>query len=702
MTQPPVFEWATSTGGLVVGGLTLTAAQWIENQPAGNVTYGLVDYLASGNPDLSGVAESHRLDVSGFANAVNNGVHYIVSANNSTKKIRVRMTARTDATADETGASADADIYDLGALKQEPSAQKQAQGYIPGEKPNAQQLNWMLNSFGAWTGYIATGAAGVIPATDLTALAAIDTTGFTSRAALVANIGMYRWQSGSALTADGYTVVDSDVDGQWVLESASAQPVIADDDLTLARGGRYIVDAATAKTLTLPASIRPGYELEIVNQGAGGFVINTNNGQKLRDADTEYGPLPTSIENIDPYTAIRLMATDSDTFTVMSKNGTIDIFQDNLLWSTYTKTAFSTTSTSYVDAQEVSFRTRNAGSRILALVSVDFTGTSNPGRIAITFNNGAQDFVYENTTASGLGDQGIIIPQMSGVLSPGNHTVTVEIRSESGGAFAGNVHIICHEVESARYLGEQSFSGGTVSAGNSDNFGSITATFSGSPAIMLCGVVKGQGGTSSPYADIWGVNITQSNSDLGGGGRQTWRPTAGSQWQTVSMLRMVKPGGSAYPTSGNDLGMRIIVSGSNSMQSITGKTYAIALPTSDVTDFEASSAVAGSPTGTTWVTVRELDAVLSEQSDLYIVARASHSGTSGPRPRARLLVDSVDVTGTVQFTSSSGSGSVHLAAMVEGLAAGTRNIELQISLSSSGTYGGAAAGIMAYRVRDAA
>jgi hypothetical protein len=701
MAQPEVFNWATSTGGLVVGPLTITAAQWVENQQDGDVLYGLIRYTCSGSPALSGVLQSHRLDVSGFTNALNNGVHYIVSADNVGKTITVRMTARTDATADQAGASATGNVYDIGALLQKPSPQKQAQGYIPSEKPNAQQLNWMLNAFGNWTQYIATGDAGIIGAADLTALAAIDTTGFTGRAALVADIGAYRWVSGSALTADGYTVVDSDVAGQWVLEAASPQPVIADDDLTIARGGRYIVDAATAKTLTLPADIRPGYEIEIVNQGAGGFVVSTNSGQKLRDADTEYGPAPTSIENLDPYTAIRLMATDTDTFTMMSKNGAIDIFQDNLLWSVYTKTAFSTTSTSYVDAQEVTFRTRNAGSRILALVSVDFGGTANLGRIAITFNGGSQDFIYQDTTSGGAGAQGIIIPQMSGTLSPGNHTVTVEIRSESGGTFAGNVQIVCHEVESGRYLGAGTFTGQTVNVGNTSNFGVITATFSGSPAIMLCGVAKCQAVGGDVLATISGVNITQSNADIGGGGTQEIRQNATSVWGSASMLKMVKSGGSAYPASGDQLGMRINASlFGTSAGSIDGRTYAIALPAADVTDFEASTTVAGSPTGTSWVTVRELDATLSEQSDLYLVASARHSGTSGPRPRARILVDSVDVTGTVPFSVNTGSGSVHLSALVEGLAAGTRSIELQISLSGSGTIGLSSAQIMAYRVRD--
>jgi hypothetical protein len=219
MTQPPVFNWATSVGGTVVSGLTITAAEWIENQKDGDVLYGLNLCKCSGSPDLSGVLQSHRLDVSGMANPLNDGVHYIVSADNTGKTITVRMTARTDATANETGSSGSADVYDLGALLQAPSSQKQSQGYIPAEKPNAQQLNWMLNSFGQWTNYLATGDAGIIGAADLTALAAIDTTGFTGRAALVAGIGTYRWVSGSALTADGYTVIDSDVSGQWVLNA---------------------------------------------------------------------------------------------------------------------------------------------------------------------------------------------------------------------------------------------------------------------------------------------------------------------------------------------------------------------------------------------------------------------------------------------------------------------------------------------------
>ena len=268
MTQPPVFEWATSTGGLVVGGLTLTAAQWIENQVSGNVTYGLVDYTASGSPDLSGVAESHRLDVSDFANALNNGVHYIVSANNATKKIRVRMTARTDATADETGASAAADVYDLGALNQEPSAQKQAQGYIPGEKPNAQQLNWMLNLLSKWTDYLTNDSPGLIVTADLTELAAVDTTGFVERGAVSEADGLYTWVPGNALPVSSPTVIDSDVDGQWVqrLSAASVQNVASGPGIDVQiSGGTATVSAIEA--------LRTNYA-EVTQSGHGFAVRN--------------------------------------------------------------------------------------------------------------------------------------------------------------------------------------------------------------------------------------------------------------------------------------------------------------------------------------------------------------------------------------------------------------------------------------------
>ncbi|MBF2051968.1 MAG: hypothetical protein IGS03_00715, partial [Candidatus Sericytochromatia bacterium] len=218
MTQPPVFNWATAVGGTVIGGLTLTAAEWVENINQGLLSYGVIEYSCSGSPDLSGVLQGHRLVASDFSSDLNNGTFPVLSANNSSKKIRVLMTGRKDDGADETGAGASGEVISSGALLNPPTAAKQGQGYVPNELPNALQLNWMLNSFGAWTGYIATGAAGVIPAADLSELAAIDTTGFVNRSALVADIGLYRWVAGSALTADGYVVRDSDVAGQWERE----------------------------------------------------------------------------------------------------------------------------------------------------------------------------------------------------------------------------------------------------------------------------------------------------------------------------------------------------------------------------------------------------------------------------------------------------------------------------------------------------
>lgn len=59
---------------------------------------------------------------------------------------------------------------------------------------------------------------GVLFAPDLSSLAGTNTTGLTSRAAIVLGVGLYRWVSGSALSADGFNVVDSDYSGQWVLE----------------------------------------------------------------------------------------------------------------------------------------------------------------------------------------------------------------------------------------------------------------------------------------------------------------------------------------------------------------------------------------------------------------------------------------------------------------------------------------------------
>lgn len=140
--------WGALAGANVVTGLTATRAEWVSNTTSGTITYGLIKYTFSGSPDLSSVAEAHRLIVpaGGFTSYLNNGTFYIVSADNTAKTITVRQTSRLDASLDQTGASvASVSVTNGGSYLQAISSAKLAQGLGVGEKFSAAQFNWLFN-----------------------------------------------------------------------------------------------------------------------------------------------------------------------------------------------------------------------------------------------------------------------------------------------------------------------------------------------------------------------------------------------------------------------------------------------------------------------------------------------------------------------------------------------------------------------------
>lgn len=203
-----MINWADSTGSTVVGSLTATAAEWVENYTTGGVKYGKIKYTFSGSPDLSGVLPGHYLTVSSMAQTLNNGTFYIVAADNTAGTITIRQTSRTDATLDETGATGSASVIDAGALIQEPSAAKKAQGFIPGEMVPAQWLNWWMNLVGKWIDYFAKGGALVFRST-LDAWRGVDRTGSNAGGEIVNSAGLYRYDPDATGTAgDGFLKPD--------------------------------------------------------------------------------------------------------------------------------------------------------------------------------------------------------------------------------------------------------------------------------------------------------------------------------------------------------------------------------------------------------------------------------------------------------------------------------------------------------------
>lgn len=265
MTAPDVPAiWASGAGASVVAGLTATAAEWTENSTDSHITYGLIQYTFSGSPNLSAVLAGHKLVVSGFTNAENNGTFYIVAKDNTAKTVTIRQTTRTDAALDETGASASAAINNSGAEISEPGTAKQAQGYVAGEKPSAGHFNWLFNLVTTWIVYLSNGGANILRAS-LTAWAAV-----AARAAegleWVQGLGALRFDPDATDTAGEGVYAPDDGDGRGFLEGAhpdaiwallsadineSLTPVVATLDFASISAGTV----GTSLTVTVPGAL---------------------------------------------------------------------------------------------------------------------------------------------------------------------------------------------------------------------------------------------------------------------------------------------------------------------------------------------------------------------------------------------------------------------------------------------------------------
>lgn len=142
-----IYDWATqASGSTIVGSLTATAAEYQGQITIGTVTYGLIKYTFSGSPTLSSVIAGHRLTITGMINSLNNASGMIVySADDSADTITVRSTVRTDATANETGASGTGTVTTAGAAVQKPSDSYIEQGFAAPGKPSDAYWNWVVS-----------------------------------------------------------------------------------------------------------------------------------------------------------------------------------------------------------------------------------------------------------------------------------------------------------------------------------------------------------------------------------------------------------------------------------------------------------------------------------------------------------------------------------------------------------------------------
>lgn len=218
MTAPAIPSvWASAAGSAVVSNLVATAIAYDSQITSNNVVYGLLIVTVNAT-DLSGVLPGHRITLTGFTNAENNGTFEIYEADDTANTITIKQTSRLTATLDESGATADGDVINSGATVQAPSAAKQAQGYTYGEKPSHTQFNWLLSTITGWIVHLANGGANTFRAT-LAAWQAI-TTRTAAGLEWIHGLGAYRFDETATDTAGEGVLYPSGGVGRAFLEGA--------------------------------------------------------------------------------------------------------------------------------------------------------------------------------------------------------------------------------------------------------------------------------------------------------------------------------------------------------------------------------------------------------------------------------------------------------------------------------------------------
>lgn len=272
MTAPTVIpRWATATGSAVeLSGLNVDSI---------TLQSGVISRFAfSGSPDLSGVVVGFYLEVTGATNALNNGTFLISAVDNTAKWIEVINAAVLDATQDETGSPATADVLSNAAETATPSTAKQTQGWRSGERPPAGWLNWLAYWTGEWIDYFAGG--GALPSYPNAAAVAADPAPANEAKILVAGLGLFEFDDSSALTADDITILghSSGGDGRYLL--------------IIGQGwSRYFADGAALKAIdTTPLDADCLYRATINASGLVREYIWIPTGSATAGEPTHYTP----------------------------------------------------------------------------------------------------------------------------------------------------------------------------------------------------------------------------------------------------------------------------------------------------------------------------------------------------------------------------------------------------------------------------
>ena len=165
--------WATDVGATIETGLNILDILWQSGST--------IRCSFSGSPDLSNVTIGHRLVVTGATNSSNNGTFQITNVNDTLDYVDITNGTRSNASDDETGSPASADVISSGAVIQEPSTAKKEQGWLSPEKPADGHFNWWQNNVYQWVAVVNDALTVTLP------LPAITT---AQRDAIIASIGM--------------------------------------------------------------------------------------------------------------------------------------------------------------------------------------------------------------------------------------------------------------------------------------------------------------------------------------------------------------------------------------------------------------------------------------------------------------------------------------------------------------------------------
>lgn len=211
-----ILDFASATGGDVATGLTFTSATFVRKVIDGRLEYSEIKFATADS--LAGVLPGHKLTVSDFVNANNNGVNmHILDV--LPDGVIVQMVERSSALEDETGVTVSGDITTDGAALKPLSIAHNALGMTIKEKLSAAHFNWIL--FGLVR--LVQNAVGVFSSLSTWA----SETRIASKAELVRGLGWLFYDYGNDEMAGEGVYPDDNDDGRGFIESTHPDAVMS-------------------------------------------------------------------------------------------------------------------------------------------------------------------------------------------------------------------------------------------------------------------------------------------------------------------------------------------------------------------------------------------------------------------------------------------------------------------------------------------